>query len=156
MLPIEMQLQRFFIEQGGHYTNHHGIEFLYIPEDNSLFLSCDVPGFYVQDFDITLDLNTSHNNLYHFVQDYSVTELADLKSITPQLLFKRFQVGRAVLSCSIDADLEEYVNFSRKGAELWAKDNKDQEHPVPACFSTPAELLTYTQHYYERKPCERI
>lgn len=151
MQRIEMQLNKFFLDHGGPYTNDTGVSFLYHPRDTSLFITCDVPGLQLPGTDFTVDLNTNHPNLFHFIHEYVVTELEDLQTITPHLLLKRFIVGKASLLCCIDPEIKSFLHFKRKGDVLWAKDNEEQKHQVPLHLNRPDELLVYTQHYYELK-----
>ncbi len=129
-----MQLNRFFLNNGYPYSNPHGIEFLYRPEDTSVMLCCRVPGLVLPEKEMTVELYTRHASLLHFISEYIVTTPKDLKALTPRLMLKCFLVGRATLVCYLDGNAEHFLHFKGKAGILWAKDNEDQKHPVRLFF----------------------
>src|SRR5688500_15852937 len=104
MQIIEMQLNKFFIDYEKPYKAN-GIEMIYSP-DGTIQLCCKVPGLIIKKEYILVDLISDHEDLYDFIYEYLITQLDDLDKLTPELMLKRFLVGRCDLYVYLDPDME--------------------------------------------------
>lgn len=139
---------QFFTDYLNHYCIND-VEFLY-SEDDSIQVCCGVPGLVIEREEISMDLISNHESLVDFISEYVITNNKDLNLITPELMLKRFMVGRAILFIYLDGDLGYSLSFTRKGRRMVAKDNGNTLHEVPEYVKTPEELLIYTEAYFEK------
>ena len=143
-----MQLRQFFTDHLNHYCIND-VEFIY-SEDGSIQVCCGVPELVIEREEISMDLTSEHDSLLDFMYEYVLTDTKDLNLITPELMLKRFMVGRASLFFYLDADLEQSLSFTRKGRRMVAKDQDNNLHEVPEYVKTPEEMLIYAEHYFEK------
>lgn len=152
MQVIATHISNYLLENGFFPgTNSHCVSISYDPQTTALTVTSDVPGLVLDDEELTMELTTEHPSLYHFLYEYIITQIDDINAITPGVMFRRYQVGRATLTCFIDANFESGISFTWKEGVLLATDTAGETHEVPPAFMTPADLLVYTQNYYELK-----
>jgi hypothetical protein len=149
MQIVEMELRRFFTDNFGQYRFPNGIFFSYF-ENGNLFISCEIPEVVIPKTDISVDIESTLDSLKDFIYEFLITELEDIETITPQIMMKRFLVGRSDLVCYLDEDFEYFLSFRRRGDILQATDHKENMHEVPQYVKTPKEIIVYTQQYYDK------
>jgi hypothetical protein len=148
MQIIEMELRKFFLDNFGQYRLLNGVGFQY-DEADSLFVSSRTPEVVIPKKEMSVDIESRHS-LKDFIYEFLITELEDLETITPQMMIKRFLVGRSDLVCYLDEDFEYFLSFRRKNDVLQATDHKENMHEVPQYVKTPKEIIVYTQQYYDK------
>ena len=149
MQVIEMQLEDFFKNNGNPLYNESEIEFTYDKDHSSLLVSGPLPEDIEIPNDVAISLVSNHEPLSDFVYEFLITDVNDIEEITPEILLKRFLVGRGWLYCYIDADYKNYLSYLREGDSIFATDPAGNQTEIPAQVQSIAEIVVYTKHFFQ-------
>ena len=149
MQVIEMQLEDFFNNNENPLYNESEIEFTYEGITSSLLVSGPLPGDIEIPDDVAVSLVSNHSPLSDFIFEFLITDVNDIETITPEILLKRFLVGRGWLYCYIDPEYKNYLSYLREGESIFATDPAGNQTEVPAQLQGIDELIVYTKHFFQ-------
>ncbi len=146
-----MQLEDFFKTSANPYYNESDCELEYDGENGSVLVSGPPPQDYEFEENIIINLVSNHASINDFIFEFLITDVSDIETITPELLLKRFFVGRGWLYCYIDPEFKNFLSFIRNDDVLSATDAQGNTHEVPPQVLTVDEIVIYTKHFFQSK-----
>lgn len=144
-----MQLEDFFNNNENPLYNESEVEFTYDKESSSLLVSGPLPEDIEIADDVDVSLVSNHSPLSDFIFEFLITDINDIETITPEILLKRFFVGRGWLYCYIDAEYKNYLSYLREGESIFATDPAGNQTEVPAQVQSIDEIIVYTKHFFQ-------
>ena len=149
MQLIEMQLEDFFNNNENPLYNESDIEFTYDKESSSLLVSGQLPSDIEIANDVAVSLVSNHSPLSDFIFEFLITDVNDIETITPEILLKRFFVGRGWLYCYIDPEYKNYLSYFCEGESIFVTDPAGNKTEVPAQVQSIDEIIIYTKHFFQ-------
>ena len=153
MKRLERQIGHLLANPVQGYTNAMNVNILAdvtIAEDSptilgirDISLHANYPHFPEDDPNIGLEVFMEFRTLVGFMLKFGIQELADLEKITPAFLLMQYNLGKAIVFCSIGHN---YLCFRKKGDKVIISDYGERPREVSVSLETDNDFIAFTNN----------
>ena len=145
MKKFESILREYIEDNMGYIMNPNNIEIVY---DRYVLACCEYPGYHAINENIILEILSDNDTLNKFIRRFGITSVNDLAAIDSHSLYNLYLKGEADVICMFDGYLPDVLYFRKKGGNVYARDEENNQKLVDMDLQRPEDYIAYTRRHF--------